>query len=394
MKSGPRVKADQETIRRLVHAKHIKTITLDTSAFDRKGRELERSLLGKLAQFKGTETTVLLSDIVVRELRSHLVRDAEEAHSQLKKALRSVHSSCLVDSAITESARATLLAAGSPEQVADSRVKSFLKATGAAVLKASKANPLDEVLDRYFDAKPPFAKSDGKRHEFPDAFALLTLEAWAVANDTMILVVTHDSDWHAFIEPSAKLVAIDDLAEALGFFQDDPAVGLCNSIAESIRENDRDGILRKISAAIKDQESQFDVSVQVDSQFSVEDEYSDVSISDVRATSSKYENLVEPVEFRRHVLAVRLRLEAEVSVETHFNFSKWDSIDKEEIPMGSATVEHRHEVPLEVLVTFGVDVPGQFSVRSVEVVPQTIYAEFGDLEPDWMQNPDFLDGYE
>jgi hypothetical protein len=55
------MKADGEKIRELIRDKKITAISLDTSAFDRQSRALERGLLRRLQQFSGTKITFLLS---------------------------------------------------------------------------------------------------------------------------------------------------------------------------------------------------------------------------------------------------------------------------------------------------------------------------------------------
>ena len=64
-------------------------------------------------------------------------------------------------------------------------------------------------------ASPPFEEPDKKKHEFPDAIALLSLEEWAEVNKTRILAVSCDRGWAAFAAESEWIVVDSDLASAL-----------------------------------------------------------------------------------------------------------------------------------------------------------------------------------
>jgi hypothetical protein len=52
---------------------------------------------------------------------------------------------------------------------------------------------IKEVFEKYFANDFPFSKGD-KKHEFPDAFALLTIENWCKENKKKCCVITSDND--------------------------------------------------------------------------------------------------------------------------------------------------------------------------------------------------------
>ena len=53
-------------------------ITLDTNIFSRNGYYLEGGMLGQLSQFKEGSAKLVVSEIVLRELHSHLNRDSPD----------------------------------------------------------------------------------------------------------------------------------------------------------------------------------------------------------------------------------------------------------------------------------------------------------------------------
>jgi hypothetical protein len=67
-------------------------------------------------------------------------------------------------------------------------------------IKSSKIELLDyptinikEVFDSYFNDKFPFSKG-AKKNEFPDAFAIITIEKWCEDNGVPCHIISHDKD--------------------------------------------------------------------------------------------------------------------------------------------------------------------------------------------------------
>lgn len=66
---------------------------------------------------------------------------------------------------------------------------------------------IEEIFKSYFDKKFPFG-SGGKKSEFPDAFALKSVEIWAEENKTKVLAFSKDNDMLNY--KSEHLEIIDD----------------------------------------------------------------------------------------------------------------------------------------------------------------------------------------
>lgn len=71
-----------------------------------------------------------------------------------------------------------------------------------------------QVLGAYFASRDPFEATGAKKSEFPDAFALATLEHWAKENSAKVLVVTRDAGCLRACEASEHLVGSDSLTDA------------------------------------------------------------------------------------------------------------------------------------------------------------------------------------
>ena len=96
---------------------------------------------------------------------------------------------------------------------------------------------MNEVFTRYFNVDPPF--QNGKKHEFPDAVALLSLEAWAKENNKKILAVSADKDWLTF--ESDYIEVVKDSKTALKKIENQNFSGAKESIEKiflSLKEYD------------------------------------------------------------------------------------------------------------------------------------------------------------
>jgi hypothetical protein len=66
----------------------IFALSIDTAVFDKYGCHLDFAVLNKLDQFKRSVTALLFSEVVVNEIKNHIVRAAEDTQLELKKAIR------------------------------------------------------------------------------------------------------------------------------------------------------------------------------------------------------------------------------------------------------------------------------------------------------------------
>jgi hypothetical protein len=381
------VKLSIDEIKAEVEQGAIKAISIDTSIFDQKQRGLEWGLLKRVQQFKGSSVVFLLSEIVHRELASHLLKDATESESALRKTLKSMSTAWHLS---TDSRIEILeIATGqkSADEIAKSRLNSFLKATGAELVNTADHVSITELLGRYFDQQPPFGQKEGKKHEFPDALALLSLERWAELNDAVVLVVSADNDWQNYCSESARLIGINDLAEAFGCFQQQEAGYFCRIIAKNIEEGDPRGLLDAIERAVRAQEDSVAVSVDADSQFRCEEDGVKTQFTNVIIHNSSW----EPVEYDGETLVISLTVEISAEITVYFSFEKWDGIDREYVGMGSGQATASEDLSVEVLVTFGGELPYAPVIEDVEVGGISASVSFYDLEPDWMSDPDNFD---
>lgn len=373
-----------EEIKRQIASGEIKAISLDTSIFDQKQNGLEYGLLKRLQQFKGSEITFVLSDVVLQEVKSHILQSSIDSNKASKEVLKQVGNSWNIPRDKRNDVTQILLNNVSPEVNTQLRIDTYLETTGAIIIKADDYVSVAELVERYFGSRPPFGCNETKKHEFPDALAVLTLDAWAARSNIKMLVVTNDADWKRYCAESSHLVAIDDVAHALQSFQRETAQYTCQLLSEQLRSTDNLGIQRLIEDAIYNQDSKFDFYPEADSQFSFDWDWPDVALDYIGIHGVEVnDTLMEPIEFGDNYLVALIKVNVSAEVSCDFSFSIYDSIDKDYVPMGSSTASTTHEFVAEVLVTFEGPMPNCTEIVDIEVVKQRVDVDFGTVEPDW-----------
>lgn len=84
---------------------------------------------------------------------------------------------------------------------------------------------------------------------------------------------------------------------------------------------------------------------------------------------------------------------ASISVEVHFNFEKFDSVDRDYVSMGTAVIPEDVEVEFKALVTLEAE-PSGLALGYVELLPTSHRLYFNDIEPGWMSDSSSYDPYD
>lgn len=95
----------------------------------------------------------------------------------------------------------------------------------------------EEVFRLYFSSLPPFSKRKDKKHEFPDAFIIKTVDKWCENQSTKMIFVTYDKDFNGY--KSKRIIFKNDLTDLL------------NDISEYYDSIQTNKILPQISNRIK-----------------------------------------------------------------------------------------------------------------------------------------------
>lgn len=370
-------------LKQAVVSGRVGAISIDTSVVERHQYGFESGVLAKMSQFSRVDTSHLVLDIVLHEMRGHLTGQADFVCSQVKSALKPLGNSWGIDKKQRAEALRVLFGEHSGSARTHERLKGFLDASSATVLACADYVGLPEVLARFVDTKPPFGYKEAKKHEFPDAIALLALEGWAAKNGTTVIAVSGDSDWKRFCTESSRVYYVDDLSHALSVFQAvaDDAAALFKSMLEAGKIDDLDAILL---GAIGSQSDKISIDFNATANWYYEAELIQIEVSSDTPLAEQVQAF-EVLEYECNTLVIQTSLKIDVTAQFFASFEHWDSIDGDYIGIGSTTVEKTEALDLALIITV-LFLNGNATIDSVELLPVRTTMEFGEIEPDWMSD--------
>ena len=375
----PRFESD--AIKAMIADGSISALTVDTSIFDRYGCNLDYPLLGKLDQFRTGNTTVILSEIVKNEVQAHIARDAAESQRALKSAL-STHRKRWKLANEEAAVPATFKIADDPFVAAEAQFDDYVVKIDAEIVAAS--NPAEisvEVLRRYFQIEAPFEAGDKKKHEFPDAFALVSLEAWASRRNTLLLCVSGDKGWRDFANDSAHLVWIKDLDEALSLFNDSGRPIAEQTLAR-LQASALPEVLQAIESAFEYRLDDHDYHIEAWSSLEFEAEPLGAALQSIDWDSASHPVVIAADD---DSVTFSFTLTALVGFDALFSYFHHDSIDRDYISIGSEEEYKERNIEFELVLEVSRD--DEPEVYEAQIAKRHFEVNFGDIEPFRNEDP-------
>jgi hypothetical protein len=370
----PEMKDDE--IREAIAKGLIQGFAIDTAVFDRYGCNLHYAVLTSLDQFKGKSIRLLLSEIVRDEVTAHIAKDAADTQRKLKDALNQHLKAWKLPKDAGD--RSKLALDVDPHGYAASQVQTYLEQVGANVVPAIEdATLAREALRRYFASEVPFEKKEAKKSEFPDAFALLSLDANARVQKSLTLCVSPDKGWRAFCAKSENLVCVADINAALAFFNSSG-----RKTAEDVLALWRDG---KASALAEEVERAFEYALDTVDFGPDADMPTNFDVEPVSAVMQypNLESVTAPIIISAddEKVTFTIKLEALVAFEAEFHSYVRDSIDGDNVPLGSATATTEQTLTFELVITVSRQIDPEPEPLDVEVAPPRLSIHFGHVDP-------------
>ena len=363
--------------------KEYGAILVDTSIFDGNGLRLEKGLLGKLSQFKRSPIVYLFPDVIKSEVKNHLENKIKISRAALEKALNDAGDHLFFEGSELNDSKQTLIDSKEIDGLADSRIDNFVNATGALVINCGDYVSVSELLAGYFSCNPPFAESGKKKSEFPDAIVLLAVESWSEQNNLKVLAIAKDKDWKQYCLSSARIDYQDDLSEGLAIFnRTNGPYALLVNLEESLNDNNAQDFLLAVRNHLESALNGITPEQEADSHLFWESEGCHGWFTDFELIENEFRIVDKDEDWGVLEAMANITVEA----EGEFSFSVYDSIDRDNVYMGSITASATEEFESEILITITGDLNGNLedlTVEDVEVVNPISAINFGTIEPDY-----------
>lgn len=353
-----------------IMAQKVAAFSLDTQVFESKSFRLFDGDLNILKYQIPSWINIVLSEIVNREVLFHRIRKANESNQALKSAISIFQKNTGLDvNQLLSNHLNSLNYENNISKKFELEMKDFLSELRGEVLPFDNGKLAKEMFNRYFKVDAPFGNKKDKKAEFPDAAALLTLEYSAKKMQKFIILVSQDDGWADFAAKSEWVYCVKNLEDLTRLFESNTAESLVikNQIEVEL-ENKKSNLYEKIKSTISRDLPDMD--------WDASDAYSGSSARLVpEVTSVSVQNIKPDTEnlqlwFADHdpsICIVEVLVDVAVKVEIEAEFYIWDSIDRDEVNIGSGSAV----VDQKILVTVYLEFSGDL---------------INDLLPKWVAN--------
>lgn len=371
--------------------------TIDTNMAIQGGLNLEAGLLGQLMQFKDGQIELVLSEIVIREIRKHLVLQVKKVRDTLVISATRAEEIHLSEGNGAAELKASVEALGEPREIAGARLKRFIEASGAITIPVKLAS-MEELVKSYFSATPPFDATGAKKNEFPDAIALLSLEAWAMKAGKQVLAVSQDGGWAEFAATSEHVDVEKDFAKALQIVQEhaDEARAQIDTILRAVDGGTLPRLAADIEARLRGAMPYWPVHGEGGGSFYLELDSAELEYASHILTKDHDGYDITIVRMGSSQIVARIGAQFSATAKAEFSLSVWDSVDKEHVGMGSESAELEVDFDGAFLLTLSGDFAESsdeaLDVEEVEIVDAPDNFDFGEIEfqPDPSDYEDWL----
>ena len=366
-------------------------ITLDATVFGKNSWNLETGMLAQLRQFREASVQFILSEVVANELCKYLTAATKKARDELDKAIRESCRSGLFTVEASERVAELVETALSSDDAVVRRFNAFKDETGMALISVAGTD-IEELLRRYFEPDAPFEHTEKKKHEFPDAIALLSLEKWGESQNKRILAVSADKGWADFSQDSEWIDVEPDLVKALQTLQKQRAekerdlrveAGLAAMLRNlnwgdlpDLWEGVRDGIAHAVHRI----EAYGDAT---SSPYFLKNEWVTLSLSDFRFSGGDAETNLSIVQIGDDTVVAAIAVSIHASAEGNFSVYLADSVNKELLHMGGTSAETNVDFNAEILLTFEGDLSATFPelrLSDLELLNSPSNVDFGKVD--------------
>lgn len=186
----------------------IYKVSLDTEVFVAANFQFNSGRLKKLADLsRAGKINLYLADITIREIEVKISEEIQKISKHIKdfsnkaRILRGVPWFSDLVNVNTETVKNDL----------NNHLSNFIDSTRTTVISTEDVS-IAYIFDKYFTQQPPFGEGK-KKHEFPDAFVIRSLEEYSEEIEESMYVISDDGDIKSACSSSDYLISLGSLDE-------------------------------------------------------------------------------------------------------------------------------------------------------------------------------------
>lgn len=363
----------------------VSFFSLDTDLIQGAGYNFSEGALNQLPKQLPDTMALYLSDVVVREIVSHRMVKVADAVEGFKSASGNLKRLASVPMDDIEGLFADLQVEQSASHLFRNKVEAYAARCGGGILDMDSDDLAKKMFDLYFGGGAPFAKRKEKKSEFPDAASLLVLEHHAKTEGTMGIVASGDEGWSAFADASEYLYCVRSIEELAALFAatDEHAQTVERKIMTAV-QTDNSPVKDVVHDALVDHVSNSSWSaheVTSGNVSRVEAEVYETQLETFEIDSAEVWSLSED----KTTWVIELDIRATVNVSVSAEFYAWDSIDRDEVSIGTDSFEASTVIEVQAFLTCS-GVQGDSSPNDWDIDIEIAHGSYDcipmDVEPD------------
>lgn len=366
----------------------ISFFSLDTDLIQRAGYNFDGGALKQLPKQLPKTMSLQISEVVAQEVVSHRMAGVAKAVDQFRSSSSDLKRLASVAMEVIDDSFEKLTIETHAYQYFYKQISDYANTCQGTILPIDGQLLTQRIFNLYFDSLPPFAERKDKKSEFPDATSLLMLEDFAKSNATMGLVASGDEGWSSFADSSDYLYCVRSIEDLAALF------AATDAYAKTVEQKVIDAV-KNGNSSLKDELHDALVDHLSDSSWGASDV---VSGTTYRVEAEVYETKLYNYEIDsaevwsvsddKKTWVIELNVTATVHLSVEVEFFAWDSIDREEVSLGSDVVPGESTIDVQVYFTCsGVEEDSQPDDWEIEIEIAS-----GDYECDPMDvEPNFYD---
>lgn len=368
-------KLSNDDIKELINEGRVFALAIDTAVFDGKRKTFQNVVLQRLDQFHRRDINVVIVDVIAEEMKAHLRDEAGETQRALKKALRAHGKRWRRETPDGE--ETGLLLDADAADFAQTEFEGFLEQVHGKVISAGDTpEAVQKVFHRYFAEEPPFGSADKRKSEFPDAFALVRLDALSAEEGKTLICVSPDKGWIEYAAQSKNLICVGRLEDALALFNAADQ-HVADAIVERWREREGGEFIEEVVRAFEYRLDDLDFDIEGHADVSFEAEPLSAVLQYVSPQSIGQPTVIA---VDAEAVTFTVRVEALIGFEALFSFYVTDSIDRDEVRLGSEDAYIEKSLPFDLTISADRSLEDGPVFHEVEVAKKRFQIDFGYVE--------------
>lgn len=332
-------------------------VFIDTNVFDEcKYHMDEKSPLQILKKFAGNnKVNLYTSHIVMGEAKRHISNNVTKSYELLNKQIKEMRK-LISPSILKETTFAQCYQIPENigfEDLAVDKFNEYIKDLQFTILDSAGVE-INQIMDDYFQFRPPFENNEKKKNEFPDAIMIAKIKNEFSVNKP-VWIISGDKGFRKAFEGIQGFSCVEKLNELFDMINKQDEKNIYEAIKSHLtNSNNLDHIIGLLEEKISDGNFEID-GLDCDRKgvcegYDYDEAFVDL-ISNVQVGFSSVDDVNEDN------VTITIECKADISVfcsYDDYSNSAWDSEEKEYLYVGRGEVYEEHSVEFESIINFSV----------------------------------------